>query len=152
GVATFVRLVQVNNEDLYWVTGMNMLRGEYARLSPGVEKLFVSGHTLDVPGIARTFGAFDVTSDPSPWHALVTTPAIVGVISSAIAGVIAALRAFKVGLDHVVAIVVGVAVSLAAIVLSLGYGRREGRRYIVRAIEERIPNARAVDRDSSEGA
>src|SRR5262249_41976841 len=51
GVATFVRLVQVNNEDLYWVTGMNMLRGEYARLSPGVEKLFVSGHTLDVPGI-----------------------------------------------------------------------------------------------------
>src|SRR5262249_24482409 len=97
GVATFVRLVQVNNEDLYWVTGMNMLRGEYARLWPGVEKLFVSGHTLDVPGIARTFGAFDVTSDPSPWHALVTTPAIVGVISSAIAGVIAGLLAFNVG-------------------------------------------------------
>ena len=27
GVATFVRLSQVNNEDLYWVAGMNRLRG-----------------------------------------------------------------------------------------------------------------------------
>jgi hypothetical protein len=26
GTATYVRLLQVNNEDLYWVTGMNILR------------------------------------------------------------------------------------------------------------------------------
>ena len=149
GVATYVRLLQVNNEDLYWVTGMNMLRGEYTRLVPGIEKSFVAGHTLDVPGIARTFGAFDVTSNPSPLHMLITTPAIVGVISSAIAGVIVGLLTIQLGIGHVLSIVVGLATFLAAIALSLAYGRRQSRDYISRAIEQRIPNARAVDRDPS---
>src|ERR687890_854999 len=36
GVATFVRLTQVNNEDLYWVFGMNRIRGAYARMVPGI--------------------------------------------------------------------------------------------------------------------
>jgi hypothetical protein len=149
GVATYVRLLQVNNEDLYWVTGMNMLRGEYTRMVPGIEKSFVAGHTLDVPGIARTFAAFDVTSNASPLHMLITTPAIVGVISSAIAGVIAGLLTLQYGMDHAVAITVGLVVFVAAIVLSLAYGRRESRRYIARAIEQRIPQAAAVDGDAS---
>ena len=149
GVATYVRLLQVNNEDLYWVTGMNMLRGEYTRLVPGIEKSFVAGSTLDVPGIARTFGAFDVTSNPSPLHMLITTPAIVGVISSAIAGVIVGLLTIQLGIDHLLSIVVGLATFLAAIALSLAYGRRQSRDYIARAIEQRLPNARAVDGDPS---
>lgn len=149
GVATYIRLVQVNNEDLYWVTGMNMLRGEYARLSPGVEDLFVTGHTLDVPGIARTFAAFDVTSSSSPWHALITTPMIVGVISSAIAGVIVGLLALTLGADHAIAVAIGIVVFLTAVVAAIAYGRREGRRYIARAIEARLPNANAVDGDTS---
>jgi len=149
GIATYVRLVQVNNEDLYWVTGMNMLRGEYAKLSPGIEDHFVTGHTLDVPGIARTFAAFDVTSNPSPFHMLITTPAVVGVISSAIAGVIAGLLVFNTGLDHLVAIVVGIAIFVAAVLLSIGYGRREANHYIARAIEQRLPDARSVDGDPS---
>ena len=149
GVATYVRLVQVNNEDLYWVTGMNMLRGEYARIAPGIEKTFVSGHTLDVPGIARTFGAFDVTSNPSPLHALITTPAVVGVISSAIAGVIVGLLVLTFEMDQTVALVSGVVVFLVAVFLSIAYGRRESRRYIERAIEGRLPNAGGVDGDAS---
>jgi len=149
GVATYVRLVQVNNEDLYWVTGMNMLRGEYAKLSPGVQEHFVTGWTLDVPGIARTFAAFDVTSNPSPWHALITTPAIVGVISSAIAGVISGLVAYNIGLEHLVGILAGIVVFVGAVVLSIAYGRRESRRYIDRAIEQRLPDAGGVDGDAS---
>lgn len=149
GVATFIRLVQVNNEDLYWVTGMNILRGEYARMAPGIERSFVAGHTLDVPGIARTFGAFDVTSNPSPFHMLITTPAVVGVIASAIAGVMAGLLAVQFAVDLEVAVGVGVVVFLGAVFLSVAYGRREARRYITRAIEERLPNANAVDGDPS---
>jgi hypothetical protein len=149
GVATYVRLLQVNNEDLYWVTGMNMLRGEYARLVPGIERAFVSGHTLDVEGIARTFGAFDVTSNPSPLHMLITTPAVVGVITSAIAGVIAGLLTIQLGVEHVLAVALGIVVFVVAVFLSIAYGRRESRRYIARAIEQRLPDARAVDGDSS---
>jgi hypothetical protein len=149
GVATYVRLLQVNNEDLYWVTGMNMLRGEYVKLVPGIDRAFVSGHTLDVEGIARTFGAFDVTSNPSPLHMLITTPAVVGVITSAIAGVIAGLLAIQLGLDHVVAVVLGIIAFAVAVFLSIAYGRREARRYIARAIEQRLPNAGAMDGDPS---
>jgi len=149
GVATYVRLVQVNNEDLYWVTGMNMLRGEYAKLAPGVEQHFVSGHTLDVPGIARTFAAFDVTSSPSAFHMLITTPAVVGVISSAIAGVISGLLAYNAGADHVVGIGIGIAVFVGAVVLSIAYARREARHYIARAIEQRLPEAGAVEGEAS---
>jgi hypothetical protein len=147
GVATFVRLVQINNEDLYWVTGMNMLRGQYAKLSPGVERDFVTGHTLDVEGIARSFAAFDVTSSPSPIHALITTPAVVAVISSTIAGVITGLIATALGATSQVAVAVGIGVFLVGVAISLSYGRRETRRYIARAIEMRLPGADAVDGD-----
>jgi hypothetical protein len=147
GTATYVRLLQVNNEDLYWVTGMNILRGEYTKLVPGIERSFVSGHTLDVEGIARTFGAFDVTSNPSPFHMLITTPAVVGVITSAIAGVMAGLLTVQIGMDHVIAVMVGIAVFLVCVLLAIAYGRRESRRYIDRAIERRLPNAGAVDGD-----
>jgi hypothetical protein len=147
GVATYVRLVQVNNEDLYWVTGMNMIRKQYARMSPGVEREFVTGHTLDVEGIARSFAAFDVTSNPSMFHALVTTPSIVAVISSTIAGVIVGLITHTAGGGPQLAVVVGIGVALFGIGVALSYGRRQARRYIARAIEMRLPNADAVDGD-----
>lgn len=147
GIATFVRLVQVNNEDLYWVTGMNMIRRQYAKMSPGVEREFVTGHTLDVEGIARSFAAFDVTSSPSMLHALITTPSIVAVISSTIAGVIAGLIVHVVSGSVQLAVAAGIGVAILGIGLSLEYGRRQSRRYIARAIEMRLPGADAVDGD-----
>ncbi len=132
GVATFVRLTQVNNEDMYWVAGMNRLRAEYVRLAPGVERAFFAGWTLDSAGISRTFGAVDVVSKPAPLHMLVTTPAVVGVIAAAIAGVMAGLVAIQVTLDMAPAIGVGLVVFVASVVLCLLYGIREGQRHIDR--------------------
>ena len=137
GLATYVRLVQVNNEDLYWVTGMNIIRGAYARLSPGIEQDFVTGHTLDTDGMARTFAAVDVTSSVSPWHMLVTTPAVVAVISSAIAGVIAGLIVSQLAMGLVIAIAAGVLAFLGSVVGLIAYGRREQSRYITRVLESR---------------
>jgi hypothetical protein len=137
GLATYVRLLQVNNEDLYWVAGMNTIRDAYTRLSPGIEEDFVTGHTLDTEGMARTFGALDVTSSVSPWHMLVTTPAVVAVISSAIAGVMGGLVAGQLAMAVDLAVAIGVGVFLVAVVLLIGYGRREADRYIARALESR---------------
>ena len=137
GVATYVRLLQVNNEDLYWVAGMNIIRNAYTRLSPGIEDDFVTGHGLDPDGMARTYGAVDVTSSVSPWHMLVTTPAVVAVISSAIAGVIGGLVAGQLSMALDVAVVVGVGVFLVVVVSLIAYGRREADRYIGRVMESR---------------
>jgi hypothetical protein len=137
GLATYVRLLQVNNEDLYWVAGMNQIRGAYTRLSPGIEDDFVSGHTLDAEGMARTFGAVDVTTDVSPLHMLVTTPAVVAVISSAIAGVMGGLVAIQLGVAVEVAVVAGVAVFIGSVVGLIAYGRRQANRYIQRVLASR---------------
>jgi hypothetical protein len=141
GIATYIRLVQVNNEDLFWVYGMNILRGAYVRMSPGIEREFVAGHSIDTEGFARTFGALDVTSSISPLHMLVTTPAVVGVISSAIAGVIAGILATQFGGNEAVALVVGIAVFLVAVVASIQYGRRQAARYIAWVLRERPPGS-----------
>jgi hypothetical protein len=137
GLATYVRLLQVNNEDLYWVAGMNKIREAYTRLSPGIEDDFVTGHSLDTDGMARTFGALDVTSSVSPWHMLVTTPAVVAVISSAIAGVMGGLVAGQLSMALEAAVVVGIGVFLVAVVALIAYGRREADRYISRVMATR---------------
>lgn len=135
GLATFVRLVQVNNEDVYWVFGMNRIRGAYTRLSPGIEDEFITGWTVDPKGMARTFAAVDVTT-ASPWHALVTTPAVVAVIASAIAGVIAGLVAVQVGAETGIAVVAGILAFLATCGALLRYGIVEYERYMTRMARE----------------
>ena len=137
GLATYIRLLQVNNEDLYWVAGMNTIRAAYTKLSPGIEDDFVTGHSLDTEGMARTFGAVDVTSSVSPWHMLVTTPAVVAVISSAIAGVMAGLLASQLRMSLEVAVAVGIGAFLVAVVGLIAYGRREANRYIHRVMRSR---------------
>ena len=137
GLATYVRLLQVNNEDLYWVAGMNVIREAYTRLSPGIEHDFVTGHSLDPDGMGRTFGAVDVTSSVSPLHMLVTTPAVVAVISSAILGVMAGVAAAQLSMALEVAVAVGVVAFLVAVGSLIGYGRREANRYIERVMETR---------------
>ena len=34
GLATYVRLLEINNEDYVWVRGMNRLRGAYLEIDP----------------------------------------------------------------------------------------------------------------------
>lgn len=136
GVATFVRLSQVNNEDLLWVLGMNRIRAAYVRLSPGIERDFVSGYTLDPEGLARTFGVIDVTRGISPLHVFVTTPAIVGVISSAIAAVMGGMLVIEFGGDLLAAIAVGSATLVAVGLLFVAYARRDGNAFITRVLRD----------------
>lgn len=137
GLATYVRLTQVNNEDLYWAAGMNIIRNAYTKLSPGIEDEFVTGHTLDTDGMARTFAAVDVTSGISPWHMLVTTPAVVAVISSAIAGVMAGLIAGQLSMGLEMAVLVGIGVFVLFVAGLIAWGRRAANAYIARVMDSR---------------
>jgi hypothetical protein len=133
GVATFVRLSQVNNEDLYWVAGMNRLRGIYARLEPGIEAEFVAGTTLDAPGFALTYGAMNVTGGSS-LHLFVTTPGVIGIICSVLAGAIAGLVTLQVAPVMSSAIGVGLVVAVIATALFVAYARRDAAGYLGRMI------------------
>ena len=136
GVATYVRLVQVNNEDLYWVAGMNRLRGVYARLTPGIEEEFVTGTTLDVPGFAETYGAMQVTSF-APLHFFVTTPGVVATIDAVLAGVVAGLATLQLAPAMTPGVGVGVVVAVVSAGLFVLYSRRQSTHYMARMIRFR---------------
>jgi hypothetical protein len=143
GLATFARLVQVNNEDLYWVAGMNRLRGVYARLEPGIDDEFVTGTTLDVKGFALSYGALDVT-DFSALHVFVTTPGVVAMVSAVIAGVIAGLITIQAAPSMGAAIGGGFGVAVVVTVLLIAWERRQATAYLARMIrfhDDRTPDA-----------
>jgi len=88
GWATFVRLGEVNNEDAYWVTGMNRLRKAYVEMEPELAPYFVTGTTDDTAGLMRTYATHP---GGVGLHGLITTPATVGFVNSAVFAVLVAL-------------------------------------------------------------
>jgi hypothetical protein len=122
GIATFMRLVAINHEDVKWVIGMNLLRHAYLAGAPDLRKYIVTGSSDDEAGIMTTFGA-----RPGPGgfvHELVTTPGVVAVVDGVVAGVLVGILALRTGLDDVIVIVIAVAIALIAVALQLVYQYR----------------------------
>jgi hypothetical protein len=109
GVTTYVRLLEINNEDAVWVRGMNRLRGAYREIDPGIEPYFVTGLTEDAVGIFKTYGATEEDLKKTDWfHGFVTTPATIGFVNSMVAAVLAAIVVIQLSMAMVSAAAVGV--------------------------------------------
>jgi hypothetical protein len=92
GLATYVRLLEINNEDYVWVRGMNRLRGAYLEIDPELAPYFITGATEDAMGIFKTFGASEEEAlQTGRFHGFVTTPATIGFVDAMVAGVLAAI-------------------------------------------------------------
>jgi hypothetical protein len=92
GIATYVRLVQINNEDMQLVLAMNRLRHAYLKIEPGLEPYFTTGHHDDERGLLATY--MDYRS--RRWlrylvYFLINTPTIVATVVAALAAAIAVL-------------------------------------------------------------
>jgi hypothetical protein len=91
GIATYVRLVQINNEEFKLVLAMNRLRHAYLRIEPGLEPYFTTGHHDDERGLVTTY----MLDHPSRrWllvHFVINTPTIVATVDAALAAAIAVL-------------------------------------------------------------
>jgi hypothetical protein len=136
GLTTFARLNEINEEDLFWVQGMNRLRRAYLEIDPGLAEYFVAGSTEDVSGVLRTYGSRE-QGGPSIFgnlsHALVTMPLMVLVIDCVVAAVLtglvlaqlgAAMEASAVG-AAVAFVVVFVLVSWWGIRKAMGFWKEE---------------------------
>ncbi len=55
GVATYVRQVQINNEEFKLVLAMNRLRHAYLTIEPGLEPYLTTGHHDDERGLVATY-------------------------------------------------------------------------------------------------
>jgi hypothetical protein len=115
GVATFVRLVAINREDMDWVAGMNLLRHAYLGAAPELRPYFITGSSDDEAGIMATFGA--TTGPGGLVHVLVTTPGMLAVVDGVLAGVLVAIVALQIGLDT--PLTLGVAITLSLVTVAL---------------------------------
>ena len=111
GLATYVRLLEINNEDYVWVRGMNRLRGAYLELDPGLAKHFVTGTSEAPDAIFRTFGSLPGTPghlETGFFHGLVTTPTTIAFVDAMLAAILAAIVSVQLKVAMVPASGIGV--------------------------------------------
>lgn len=131
GCATFVRLGEINNEDLIWVQGMNRLRRAYLDLDPGIEPYLITGTTEDLQGVLLSYGAG--RERPSLrgniMHGLVTTPAMIAFVDCVVAAVLVALILAQLGAGMELAAVGAALGFVVALVLFGVYGTRKAGEF-----------------------
>jgi hypothetical protein len=88
GLATVVRLAQVNFEDARWVQGMNRIRHAYLELAPELEPYFVTSSHDDDAVILKTTVAATHVPRLQPFVAI---PGVVAIIDSVVAGATAGI-------------------------------------------------------------
>jgi hypothetical protein len=91
GVATYVRLVQINTEEFQLILAMNRLRRAYLTIEPGLEPYFTTGHHDDERGLVTTYMLHRPTTLRLWLHFLVNTPTIVATVDAALATAIVVL-------------------------------------------------------------
>jgi hypothetical protein len=113
GIATYVRLVQINTEEFQLVLAMNRLRRAYLTIAPELEPYFTTGHNDDERGLVTTYMLHHPTRARLLLHFLVNTPTIVATVNATLAATIvvlllqiAAAREFTLVAGGVVAFVV----------------------------------------------
>jgi hypothetical protein len=102
GLATYVRLLEINNEDYVWVRGMNRLRAAYLEIDPGLAPHFITGTSEEPDAIFRTFGTHPTepgSMDTGLFHGFVTTPITIAFVDATLAGVLTAIVVTQLGTD-----------------------------------------------------
>ena len=92
GIATHIRVVQINTEEIEVMLAMNRLRHAYLEIEPGLEPYFTTGHHDDAPGLAASFLLPRTPGRLAPWgYFLVNTPTVLATVDAALAAAIVVL-------------------------------------------------------------
>lgn len=123
GIGTNFRMGFSNYHDALCVQGMNRIRAGYLEIAPDLERYFVMGSTDDERGFQLTQAMLPGT--PMIVQMLASSPMLISVLNSVLAGAIAALAVLQVGggtLPAIGAAVVAFALAMGAF---LAYARRQ---------------------------
>jgi hypothetical protein len=112
GLATFLRLGEINDEDEWLLVGMNRLRRGYLDIAPELEPYFMTSGRDDRPGLLITRGVDTMTRMPLPLQVMMSTPVVIGVLDAVLFGVIGGIAAGAGGLSTGPAVGVGVLAGL----------------------------------------
>jgi hypothetical protein len=127
GVSTFVRSVEINFEDAYWLTGMGLLRSAYLKIVPEVEPFFVTAHRVDAELRALSHGSHQYLGNLR--KSLTTTSSTVATLDSVLAGVLASDISALLGGSIDSSVLIGAAVSIVSGASHIRYAARYRRRH-----------------------
>jgi hypothetical protein len=134
GIATYVRLVQINTEEFQLVLAMNRLRRAYLKIEPGLEPYFTTGHHDDERGLVTTYMLQKPTQARLWLHFLVNTPTIVATVDAALATVIVVLVVQAAEAPRAAVVTAGVVAFLVV------WGTLfPGQRHILRPLRDTTP-------------
>jgi hypothetical protein len=136
GLATYIRLVEADIEDVWLVTGMNRIRQAYIQLAPDLDQYFVTSHHDDEAGILQTYS---FRHQLGVLHLLSGSPVIVGIIDALLCGVVAAVATQALGGVVALQVAIGFLVVLGSgmVLAALGHRRLAQLR---RALRPRFPS------------
>lgn len=140
GLVTLGRIMHATAEEFRALQGMARLRHAYFELVPGVVPYFSTSAHDDMAGILEAFGppAGDDSALTNLLHGLTTTPGLVGLICSIVAGALAAAVVLLAGGSAVAAILGGIGGALGLfVVVTFTIVRAMGRH--TASLEIRFP-------------
>jgi hypothetical protein len=108
GIATYVRIGQINDEDARLLVGMNRLRRGYFDIAPDLEPYFVTSGYDDDAGLLVTRGMDDLARSRVPLQVMVSTPVVIGALNAVLFGVLCGIGARAGGLSTGPAVAIGV--------------------------------------------
>ena len=144
GVTTFIRMGSSNYYDALCVVGMNRIRHAYLKITPEVAPYLVMGTHDDDASVNISMGTPPGTNFVV--DVIVSTPFVVCVINSVIAGVIATLVARQLGVPTLVAIVV----AIVGVILLFGLQTLLATRGIAAAVAEYRPKFPSPEQEGTE--
>jgi hypothetical protein len=122
GLLTQVRVLNVAQEDLMYVTAMNRLRAAYVDLDPGLAPYLMAAYHDDEAGSARTYFFFGNRSDLS--HVAGSSMVFMNTANAALIAILAGLLLTLLGAGTTAAVITGAVFGLAFLAGSAYFGYR----------------------------
>jgi hypothetical protein len=107
GIATHIRVAEINEQEIELVLAMNRLRHAYLRIAPDLEPYFSTSQYDDERGLTASY-LLAPFHGLRPWgHFLVNTLAVIATVDAALAAAIAVVAAQKAGATTTLAVAAG---------------------------------------------
>ena len=107
GIATHIRVVEINQAEIELMLAMNRLRNAYLRIAPALEPYFSTSPHDDERGLTASYLSFHGRG-LRPWaHFLSNTSTVIATVDAALAAAIAVLAVRKAGAATTLAVAAG---------------------------------------------
>lgn len=97
GVTTYMRLVQLNLDDIFTVAAMNRIRNAYLQMAPELQPYFTTGWHDDVRGVMKSLLLVRSKAADPKIQFFITTPSVVALVDAFVAGAAVGLLLSRTG-------------------------------------------------------